>query len=285
MDEIQIFESPEFGAIETIMIEDKPILRLLIYVNVWATRNLIVQKRHIHSDDSLFRGVIDSLGREQQTLFINESGLYSLILRSKRKEAESFQRWVTSDLLPTLRKTGRYELEQQALANELHHKHLLQRIKEAEKDAAFSKDMLCMGAELDVKRKVSDVTLYSATEIAKGLSCSTQYFNKRLAEMGIIKKEFSIWVIVEKYRPYGYAKLDERSYPDRYRGYYVKVQLMKWTLEGVKFVISMWTGMEEDEVNKSVILSNIIYQNELNLIAKAKAKNKIMITKATRTLD
>lgn len=273
MNEIKIFENPEFGEVEIMIIDDNPYFKAIdVCKCLGYTKPHSAIKRHIHSDDSLFRGVIDSLGREQQTLFINESGLYSLILRSKRKEAESFQRWVTSDLLPTLRKTGRYELEQQALANELHHKHLLERVKEAEKDAAFSKDMLCMGAELDVRRKVSDTVLYSASEIAKELGHSTQYFNKRLAEMGIIEKEFGIWVIVDRYKSYGYAKLDERSYTDSFRGYDVKVQLMKWTIEGVKFVISMWTGMEDEQVNESVILSNLIRKKRLNLITKQKEK-------------
>ena len=65
--------------------------------------------RHIDSDDKRDGVVIhDSMGREQKPIIINESGLYSLILSSKLPNAKKFKRWVTSEVLPTLRKTGSY---------------------------------------------------------------------------------------------------------------------------------------------------------------------------------
>ena len=62
-------------------------------------------------DDALKWGVTDSLGREQQTIIINESGLYSLIFSSKLDSAKRFKHWVTSEVLPTIRKTGAYAPE------------------------------------------------------------------------------------------------------------------------------------------------------------------------------
>ncbi|WP_223837368.1 BRO-N domain-containing protein [Bacillus swezeyi] len=56
--------------------------------------------------------VTDSLGRNQETLIINEPGLYSLILRSRKPEAKQFKRWVTHEVIPTIRKTGSYQMEQ-----------------------------------------------------------------------------------------------------------------------------------------------------------------------------
>ena len=65
--------------------------------------------RHIDSDDKRDGVVIhDSMGREQKPIIINESGLYSLILSSKLESAKKFKHWVTSEVLPTLRKTGSY---------------------------------------------------------------------------------------------------------------------------------------------------------------------------------
>ena len=63
---------------------------------------------HVDKDDSLKWGLTDSLGRTQQTIFINESGLYSLILSSKLPKAREFKHWVTSVVLPQIRKTGGY---------------------------------------------------------------------------------------------------------------------------------------------------------------------------------
>ena len=63
---------------------------------------------HVEEDDSLKQGLIDSLGRTQQTIFINESGLYSLIMSSKLPQAREFKHWVTAEVLPQIRKTGGY---------------------------------------------------------------------------------------------------------------------------------------------------------------------------------
>jgi hypothetical protein len=64
-------------------------------------------------------GITDPMGRSQTATFINESGLYNLIFQSRKPEAKSFRKWVTSEVLPTLRSTGKYELkpvEQQKIA-------------------------------------------------------------------------------------------------------------------------------------------------------------------------
>ncbi len=63
---------------------------------------------HVEEDDSLKWGLIDSKGRKQQAIVINESGLYSLILSSKLPQAWAFKRWVTSEVLPQIRRAGGY---------------------------------------------------------------------------------------------------------------------------------------------------------------------------------
>ena len=108
MNEIQVFNNPEFGDIRTIMIENEPwwigkdIAEALAYKN---TRDALV--RHVDEED---RGVAkhDTLGGAQDLTIINESGLYSLVLSSKLPSAKKFKRWITSEVLPALRKTGRY---------------------------------------------------------------------------------------------------------------------------------------------------------------------------------
>ena len=63
---------------------------------------------HVEIEDSLKQGLLDSNGNTQQTIFINESGLYSLILSSKLSQAKEFKRWVTSEVLPLIKKVGGY---------------------------------------------------------------------------------------------------------------------------------------------------------------------------------
>jgi len=73
----------------------------------------------LQRDDLHTMKVIDSLGRNQKTTVINESGLYSLVLKSRKPEAEKFKKWITSDVLPTIRKTGRYEFNSPQSEDEL----------------------------------------------------------------------------------------------------------------------------------------------------------------------
>lgn len=110
MEELQIFNNEEFGNIRSLVIDNEPwlvgkdVAEALGYKNV---RDSLA--RHIDSDDKRDGVVIhDSMGREQKPIIINESGLYSLILSSKLESAKKFKHWVTSEVLPTLRKTGSY---------------------------------------------------------------------------------------------------------------------------------------------------------------------------------
>jgi len=110
MEELQIFNNEEFGNVRSLVIDNEPwfvgkdVAEALGYKNV---RDSLA--RHIDSDDKRDGVVIhDSMGRAQKPIIINESGLYSLILSSKLESAKKFKHWVTSEVLPTLRKTGSY---------------------------------------------------------------------------------------------------------------------------------------------------------------------------------
>lgn len=115
--QIQIFNSslhPEFGNLRTLTIEGEPwfvgkdVAEALGYFNTSkAIRN------HVSEEDKMgvqnvTPSITDSLGRTQYPVWINESGLYSLILSSKLEKAKEFKRWVTAEVLPTIRKTGGY---------------------------------------------------------------------------------------------------------------------------------------------------------------------------------
>lgn len=108
MNEIQIFNNPEFGEIRTLEINNEPwfvgkdVATILGYQN--ASKALI---DHVDDDDKLNNETLSSLGQRGGWL-INESGLYSLILSSKLPSAKSFKHWVTSEVLPSIRKTGSY---------------------------------------------------------------------------------------------------------------------------------------------------------------------------------
>lgn len=113
MNELQVFKNQEFGSVRTLVINNEPwfvgkdVAEVLGYAKA---RNAIAQ--HVDEDDALKQGITDSLGRRQETTFINESGLYCLVLSSKLPSAKKFKRWVTSEVLPALRKTGQYQVKE-----------------------------------------------------------------------------------------------------------------------------------------------------------------------------
>lgn len=119
MNEIQIFNNPQFGEVRAVTIDNEPwfvgkdVAKVLGYAkpeNALAT--------HVDEDDSLKQGITDSLGRTQNTTIINESGLYSLVLSSKLPTAKAFKRWITSEVIPSIRKNGGYINGQDQLSPE-----------------------------------------------------------------------------------------------------------------------------------------------------------------------
>ena len=110
MNDLQLFNNPEFGAVRAVEVDGEPwfvgkdVAQALGYSN---PRKALAD--HVDAED---KGVTkcDTPGGEQDITTINESGLYSLVLSSKLPGAKKFKRWVTSEVLPTIRKTGGYQL-------------------------------------------------------------------------------------------------------------------------------------------------------------------------------
>lgn len=119
MNELKIFQNPEFGAVRTIIIDDE-----IWFVGNDVARALGYQKtneairKNVREMDTATAGVMDSLGRNQQTVIINESGLYDLIFESRLPSARKFRYWVTSEILPSIRKNGGYIQNQEELTQE-----------------------------------------------------------------------------------------------------------------------------------------------------------------------
>lgn len=107
---VSVFNSEEFGDIRTVTINNEPwFVGKDVAEALGYAKPLNALSTHVEKDDSLKQGLTDSLGREQETIFINESGLYALIFGSKLESAKRFKHWVTSEVLPAIRKTGSYQ--------------------------------------------------------------------------------------------------------------------------------------------------------------------------------
>lgn len=150
MNNLQIFNSPEFGQVRTIQQNGEPwfvgkdVAEILGYKDTSDA-----MKKHVDIEDKLTRRFADS-GQNREMYIINESGLYSLILSSKMPKAKEFKRWVTSEVIPAIRKTGGYIAGSENMTDaEIMAKAVLvaqstiqqrdQRIKELESNVAAAK--------------------------------------------------------------------------------------------------------------------------------------------------
>lgn len=113
MSEVQLFNF-ENHEVRSLLVDDEPwfvgkdVAEILSYSN---TRKALTD--HVDDEDKMDGVTIrDSIGRNQKPVLINESGLYSLVLSSKLPSAKKFKRWVTSEVLPALRKTGQYQVKE-----------------------------------------------------------------------------------------------------------------------------------------------------------------------------
>ena len=112
MNDLQVFRSTEFGSVRTITIDGKimfvgkDVADILEYTN---TAKAI--RDHVDDEDKLTERTVLS-GQNREVIFINESGLYSLIFSSRMPNAKKFKRWVTSEVIPSIRKNGYYDIRE-----------------------------------------------------------------------------------------------------------------------------------------------------------------------------
>lgn len=237
--ELQIFQSPEFGRVRTVSIDGEPwfvgrdIALALGYIN---TKDAL--SRHVDADDKGGSRITTPSGEQEMTI-INESGLYSLVLSSKLPTAKKFKRWVTSEVLPAIRKTGGYHIEE-LTGRELMAKALLEaQAVLAEKDTTIAKQTQLIG-ELKPKADYTDRILQSKslvtiTQIAKDYGMSGAAMNAKLHEMGVIYKLGGQWLLYSKYQAKGYTHSETVDITHRDGRGDVRMNT-KWTQKGRLFL-------------------------------------------------
>lgn len=209
--EIILFKHDEFGEIRTLNIDGEPwfvakdITSVLKYSN---SRKAIAD--HVDGED---KGVTKcyTLGGAQDLTVINESGLYSLILSSKMPEAKKFKRWVTAEVLPSLRKHGAYftaETLHKTMSDPRELAKLLNTLAdEQEKCKKLEKE----NALLAGKANYYDRILHSknsvpVTQIAKDYGMTAIAFNRMLHDYGIQYAVRNTWVLYAEYANLGYTQ-------------------------------------------------------------------------------
>ena len=221
--EIQIFTSEVFGEIRTcqvnnqIMFVGKDVAMALGYAK---SRNALAA--HVDDEDKKDALIQGPLGGTQKMTIINESGLYSLILSSKLPQAKAFKRWVTSEVLPQIRRTGGYIPTHAADGRDLSAVEILHRA-----DAI-------VGNTLRMLNEEAEDTL-TATQVAKTFNMTTYDFNAILRDMGIQYRRDGHWNISDDLTNRNLVRMRTHVSYSLKGQKKVKVY-MTWTLDGVRFL-------------------------------------------------
>ena len=236
MNGMMIFRNVEFGAIRTMSNEQgepmfcaKDVCDALGYKKV---NNAIAQ--HVDEDDSLKQGVIDRLGRTQQAIFVNESGLYALILSSKLDSAKRFKRWVTGEVLPAIRQQGGYMIARKGESEKDVMKRALQIVQATlnRRDEQIAR----LQPRADYADHVLDsITCITTTQLAKELDMTAQQLNRRLCEMRIQYWQSGQYLLYADYARQGFAKSRTRTHTVK-DGIVLTETYLVWTERGREFI-------------------------------------------------
>ena len=240
-DKVQVFEHEKFGSIRTLTRDGEPwfvgkdIAKGLNYSN---TRDAI--SKHVDKEDKTSVAICDTGSNyKSKTVIINESGMYSLILSSKKPEAKDFKHWVTSDVLPTIRKHGFYASDA-VLESFLNDPDMA--IGAFSKLKAEKEKIIRLEAE---NRQLADKCRYldlilscdnaiPITVIAKDYGMTGNEMNSELKALGIqYKLPSGTWVLMDRYADKGYTRSNTFVY-DKRKGR-CSVHTV-WTQLGRKFI-------------------------------------------------
>lgn len=211
MNEILIFKSDVFGEVRTLTNEKgetffvgNDVAKALGYTNLQkAIRD------HVDSDD---KGVNEMVtpGGTQKAIFINESGLYALILQSKLEQARVFKRWVTSEVLPQIRRTGRYQLQ--------------------------PAELRLLGEQAEYCREVLQSTdCLTTTQVAKELSMTAPELYRWLVAVGVLYWQSGEYMLYADFARMSLSKTRTRSRRNRMGTWHTQRYIV-WTEKGRKFL-------------------------------------------------
>ena len=219
MNTLRIFNHEMFGNIRTMNNErgetffvGKDIAEALGYAK---SRNALAA--HVDAEDKEDALIQGPLGGAQTMTVINESGLYALILSSKLPQAKAFKRWVTSEVLPQIRKTGLYVSQKKLI------ERLSRHIEELEPKAEYCDEVL------------ESVSCFTTTQIAKELSKTVHDLTRLLMEQKVMYRQSGQYMLYADYARKGYARNRSHSHRDAEGELHTRTYLV-WTEEGRRFI-------------------------------------------------
>jgi len=277
MSDIQVFNNPQFGTIRTAGTSDSPTFCLIDLCKILDLGNPSQVKARLEDGVISNEVIQDSLGRLQNTNFVNEDGLYDVILDSRKQEARMFRKWVTSEVLPSIRKHGAYATEatiESIIANPDNGIKLLMALKEERQQRQLAESKAAVLEEVTRMQqpKVEHHDIFMNAEHGdKAVSV-----RKFIAQAGINgEKKFWHWM---EYEVKGMIYRDSKGRPMPYAGKYRSIfampdthndkndwsgtQLMVTPIGKVELAKLYYRDHPENfYTNSSVITSNLFNKN------------------------
>ena len=215
--EMKVFENEQFGQVRAMVIDGDP-----WFVGVDACKALGIKDPttsiRILDEDEKGVHTMHTPGGDQNLVIINEAGLYSLILRSRKPEAKAFKRWVTHEVLPSIRKHGMYATDEtldKLIGDPRYAAKLFTELaNERDKNKALQATVETQAKKIEAdkpKVRYYDIILQceellTPTQIAKDYGMSAIKFNKLLNEMHIQFRQGKKWILYQKYADLGWGQ-------------------------------------------------------------------------------
>lgn len=256
METIKVFNSPQFGEVRTAGTSDNPMFCLSDLCRCLGLSAKGVNQRLNKEVISTYP--LETAGGMQQALFVNEDGLYDVILDSRKPEAKAFRKWITSEVLPSIRKTGGYiATKQDDTPDEIMARALLvaqqtlakreERLKQLEADNQH-KQATIEAQTSELKKQAPKVEYYdntlqsvntlTATQVAKERGMDAEKLNRKLKEAGIIYRQSGQWIVKQPYASWGLHKTRTQTYT-RSDGSLGTNTYLVWTQKGKMFILAL----------------------------------------------
>ena len=242
--ELQTFNF-ENQQVRTIEVENEPWFVANDVTTILGLSNTTVALQRLDEDERAKY----NLGRQGMTNIVNEYGLYNLVLASRKPEAKQFKRWITHEVLPTIRKHGAYltpDKIEEALLNPDTLINLATQLKQEREARLIAEQRV---NELTPKATYYDLvlankSLVTITVIAKDYGMSGKAMNKLLHELGVQYKQGSTWLLYAKYQKTGWTHSETVMIKDK-NGNDKAVLNTKWTQKGR---LGLYNLLKENEI-------------------------------------
>ena len=247
--ECQVFKN-DLGQVRVVGDKNNPLfcLRDICEVLEHANPSRVLDSINAEFGDGLTLSypIIDKLGREQKATFITEPQLYFLLMRSDKPKAKPFRQWVTSEVLPSIRKTGSYTASNVPASNvpalpQTYKEALQHLIVQVEKNEKLQEENLkLLESKANLNRLMHSERTYLSTTIAKELGLrSAKEMHEILNRVGVIYKRDRAWVPYVKYEKYRLIE-SKSELIHKSDGSTIEVYTSRWTQAGREFLLREW---------------------------------------------